>query len=151
MKPDHPKTALILSNRLIASHQIASILDQHGWHSGIMREPPDEEIFIRLRPRIVVADIDDSDCCGIHFLQLLRHFSSLAYAIALCAGGNTPEMRAARDLGVDGFFYLNAAGLALDPKRGLAPIFLRTHQGLQLGTTSHQLQPPGVQQILSAQ
>ncbi|HXH72174.1 MAG TPA: hypothetical protein VNI58_05100 [Mariprofundaceae bacterium] len=126
--------AAIVSKRVIPSHQIASIMQQHGWTAEIIdrRVHPDE--IRTIDPKMLIVDIDDSSCNGIGILQWFRSANPLNYTIALCQGGCSPAMRSARQLGVDGFFYLNASGLSLDPGRGLLPVFLQSRQSAP-GTT----------------
>lgn len=114
--------AAIVSKRIIASHQICSIMQQQGWTPRILDGHTTPDDIHALQPEILVADIDDAACNGLSILRWFREFSPMSYAVALCAGGCSPAMHRARHFGVDGFLYLNAAGLSLDPERGVMPL-----------------------------
>jgi len=125
MKAADKNPAAIVSKRVIPSHQISSILQQHGWNPRILDSDVTPDDIRSLNPKILIADIDDTACNGLSILKWFRQFNPVSYAVALCAGGCSPAMRSARHLGVDGFFYLNATGLSLDSKRGLMPLFMQ--------------------------
>lgn len=124
MQPLDTKQALIVSQRTIASHQVAVLLHKHGWQTTIMNNRPTLTLIEHLNPSLLVVDIDDAALHGITLLQYFRQSNPVAYAVAISAGGGSPAMKLTRQLGLDGFFYLNPFGMALDTNRGLTP-FLR--------------------------
>jgi len=130
MSQPNKKRAIIISKRTIASHQIATLLEQHAWQVTIMHDKPPLISLERANPTLVVADIDEAELQGITLLQYFREFNPIAYTAALCAGGGSQAMRLARQVGVDGFIYLNASGKTLDIHRGLTPFFLKADQEL---------------------
>jgi len=125
MQPTRNNPGAIVSNRIIPGHQLASIIAHQGWKPEIFDRHATTDEVLAIQPDILIADIDDHSCRGIDMLHAFRRRNPLGRAIALCTGGGSPAMRAARRLGVDGFFYLNSSGLALDPRRGMLPILLQ--------------------------
>jgi len=117
------KKALIITQRIVAGHQIACILENHGWSSVSTHNTMKLSDVSRQCPGMLVIDVTDPQNGNLNLLHTFSRTSNMAYLVALCEGGNTPTMRAARRIGVDGFFYLNRANQALDPTRGLAPLF----------------------------
>jgi len=124
MQPTRNIPAAIVSNRVIPGHQLASIIEHRGWQPAIFDHHASMDEILAIRPGILIADIDDHSCRGLDMLQTFRRCHPQGHAMALCTGGGSPAMRAARRFGVDGFFYLNASGLALDPRRGMLPVLL---------------------------
>jgi len=119
------RKALILTPRIFPGHQIASLLEQHGWTSVNIHNAMSLPEIIQQRPGMLVVDVTCDQAHNLDLLDHHRHSNFLTYRVALCEGSNTLAMRIARHLGVDGFFYLNRHDLAIDPGRGLAPVFLQ--------------------------
>lgn len=111
---------LILTPRIIAGHQIAALLQRHGWHAVSLHERMCIKEIRATKPGILVVDIAEPDSHGLRLLQDCRKQHACGYVVAICLGGNTPGLRMARQLGVDGIFYLDRGGLALDRSIGLA-------------------------------
>jgi len=113
--------ALIISRRIIAAHQLASLLKTNGFTSQVeyngwkaLKTHPTRRLDL------LITDIDDPQIQAIHIANLYRnHQPGLAW-FALSQGGNTPAMRDARSFMVGGFFFLTPSGLELDKKRGAA-------------------------------
>jgi len=120
------KKALILTQRIVAGHQIACILENHGWSSVSTHHSMKGEDIVHQNPGMLVIDVTGDLLGSLELLREFRRTNHMAYLVALCKGGNSPAMRAARNIGVDGFFYLNSSEVALDPTRGMAPIFFRS-------------------------
>jgi len=123
--------ALILTQRIVAGHQIACILEHLGWSSVSTHEAMKLSDIERHSPGMLVIDVTGHQDENLELLHAFRRTGNMAYLVALCGGGNTPAMRAARRIGVDGFLYLNPSNQALDPTRGLAPIFIRSRSSAQ--------------------
>jgi len=112
--------SLILSSRIIAAHQIATLLEEHGWPSVVEHDVRRiGQLIDRLRPQLLIADIDSPELAAVRLLADFRQRHPLAGTMAICAGGNSQGMRIVRNLGVDGFFYLQPHGKALDMQRGI--------------------------------
>jgi len=113
--------ALIISRRIIAAHQLTSLLKTNGFTSQVeyngwkvLKTHPTRRLDL------LITDIDDHQIQAIHIANLYRnHQPGLAW-FALGQGGNTPAMRDARSFMVGGFFFLTPSGLELDKKRGAA-------------------------------
>jgi len=120
------KKAMILTQRIVAGHQIACILENHGWSSISTHHSMKGADIAHQNPGMLVIDVTGNLLGSLELLHEFRRTNRMAYLVALCKGGNSPAMRSARNIGVDGFFYLNSSELALDPTRGMAPIFLRS-------------------------
>jgi DNA-binding NarL/FixJ family response regulator len=124
------KYGVIISQHITARQQISSMLRQHGWNCVIINPNRNFLGFQKLQPAIFIVDIDDPACRGIELLNWFRKLNSIAYACVLCKGGNSPAMRLAREVGVDGFFYLNNSATGLDLERGVASYFSKMHPHL---------------------
>ncbi|RMH60089.1 MAG: hypothetical protein D6678_06760 [Zetaproteobacteria bacterium] len=139
------KRAIIISPRIIASHQIVCLLDAAGWRSRCTHTPVDIRRMIEgyWPSALVVLDITAAFPQGMRMLHQLASAHWPTRCFALCEGGNTPMMRKAKRLGVDGFFYLNRHGLALDPTRGAAAYFRfrQTSHPPQRQDTQHSSRP----------
>ncbi len=131
------RNALILTPRIFPGHQIASLLELHGWSSVHVHNTMSLYDIMQQHPGMLVVDVTREQACNFDLLDHYRRSNLLTYRVALCEGGNTRAMRVARHIGVDGFFYLNRHGLAIDASRGLAPIFLR-----QRHTRTHHMNMP---------
>jgi len=113
--------ALIISRRIIAAHQLASLLKTNGFTSRVeingwkaLKTHPTQRLDL------LITDIDDPRDRAIQVAKHYRnHQPGLAW-FALSQGGNTPAMRDARSFMVGGFFFLTPSGLELDNKRGAA-------------------------------
>jgi len=119
------KNALILTPRIFPGHQISSLLELHGWSSVHVHNTMSLCDIMQQHPGMLVVDVTREQAYNFDLLDRYRRSNLLTYRIALCEEGNTQAMRVARYIGVDGFFYLNRHGLAIEANRGLAPIFLR--------------------------
>ena len=118
------KEALILTHRIVPGHQIACMLQMHGWSAISQHESMTLDTVYTIHPHMLVLDLTDPKQRNIALLDAYRRFDALTYIVGLCRGGNSPAMRAARDMGIDGFFYLNQSGLSIDTSIGLAPLLL---------------------------
>ncbi len=122
MKPD---CVLILSSKTIAAHQVASLVQLHG-HAAVIVEA-DLQAYQTMETshiRYLVTDIDDVSLNGMAVGRWWQSIRKHAPWYAMCKGGNTPVMRNARAAGTCGFFFLNPAGVAIDPERGMARALL---------------------------
>jgi DNA-binding response OmpR family regulator len=117
------KFGIIISRRNTVCRQISTMLEQHGWNCVIIDPNRNFLRILKLQPAIFIVDIDDPSCRGVETLRWFRKSNSIAYAVALCKGGNSPAMRLVRETGVDGFFYLNKSGTGLDFDLGIASYF----------------------------
>ncbi len=117
------KYGIIISRHNTACQQISTMLEQHGWNCVIVDPRRNFLRFLKLQPAIFIVDIDDPSCRGVETLRWFRKCNSIAYAIALCKGGNSPAMRLARETGIDGFFYFNKSGTGLNFGLGVASYF----------------------------
>jgi len=129
MKLPRRNRALILTRNIVPGHQIARLLEMHGWVASSCHESLELEQIRDINPGLLVIDVSDPAEGNMRLLQSCCFSPSIRYRVALCRGGNTPAMRAARRLGVDGFFYLNAAGKSVDTSIGLAALLLQSRCG----------------------
>jgi len=122
-------SGLILTRNIVPAYQIRSVLEYDAMSAEIVLS--DLDIYARLSRRsydFLICDIDDADVQGIAVAEWFRFQSLGAPWYAICRYGNSRNMRLAREKGVDGYFFLNSAGLALDPHAGLAHVLLRRQQ-----------------------
>ena len=124
---------LILSSKTIAAHQVASLVQWHG-HSSMIVETDLQAYQSMDTPliRYLVTDIDDISLNGMAVGRWWLSTRKKAPWYAMCRGGNTPVMRNARAAGSCGFFFLNPAGLAIDPERGMARTLLTEAPGARV-------------------
>jgi len=119
------KQAIIISQHASARHQISALLKHHNWDIIIADHHSDLKSLLHSRPDMLIADIEGSVCRGMELLDWFKTSNPAASTLALCMGGNTPAMRRARKSGIQGFFYLNSSGHALDMCRGAASYLSR--------------------------
>jgi len=113
--------ALIISRRIIAAHQLTSLLKTNGFTSQVeyngwkvLKTHPTRRLDL------LVTDIDDPRDRAIQVAKYYRNLQPGLAWFALSRGGNTQGMRDARLFMVGGFFFLTPSGLELDKKRGAA-------------------------------
>jgi DNA-binding NarL/FixJ family response regulator len=112
---------LILSSRIIAAHQTATLLERQGWQMSIeYDEATARQLIDTMQPALLVIDIDCPGLPGARLLAGFRHAHPGMRIVAICNGGNSQGMRMARALGIDGYFYLQPHGVAVDSLRGMA-------------------------------
>jgi len=121
--PDRHR-AMIASSRLLAAHQISSLLLRHGWTAVSIHEQTDLREIRAVNPAVLVIDIVEDTRRNLEMLQYCCEQYADRYVIAICRRGDTPVMRLARSFGVNGFFFLNAGGKSIDPALGLAATLL---------------------------
>jgi len=134
--------ALIISRRIIAAHQLASLLKTNGFTSQVeyngwkaLKTHPTRRLDL------LITDIDDPQIQAIHIANLYRnHQPGLAW-FALSQGGNTPAMRDARSFMVGGFFFLMPSGLERDKKRGAARFLCENNYLEEQESTKHPTMP----------
>jgi len=129
MELPHRNRALILTRNIVPGHQIARLLEMHGWVASSRHDSLSLEDIQRINPGLLVIDVSDPAEGNMTLLQSCCFSASIRYRVSLFRGGNTPAMRAARRLGVDGFFFLNAAGRSLDTSIGLTALLLQNRCG----------------------
>jgi len=119
------KSVLILSPKTIAAHQVASLMQRYT-QSSIVVETDLLAYRVLGCSHIthLVTDIDNLTLNGIAVGKWWQSTYKNASWYAICQGGNTPVMRIARAAGADGFFFLNTAGVSIDPDRGMARLLL---------------------------
>ncbi len=128
LQRDTRAPAAIVTNHVLVGHQIAFVLHQHWMPYHLLGHPDQADRLGKTPPDMLIVDIDDPHCNGLSLLRWFREVKPNAPAIALCRRGSSPAMREARQLKVNGFFYLCSSGGALDPKRGVLPTLLRLLQ-----------------------
>ncbi len=129
---------LIVSKRIIAAHQLASMMEANGFFPKVEYNEHACWTGVGASLSILITDIDDPDVRGLEIARWhLAHSPELAW-FALCSGANASVMQQARLLMVGGFFFLSESGLALDSKRGTAQ-FLYESQGTPIhhGMNAH--------------
>ncbi len=127
-------SALVVSPRVIAREQLASLLSMHGWQTTCLHEFPDSSPAPNSKLHWLIVDITREHPKGMLLIRQIARQPWSGYLAGICEGGATPMMREARYLGIDGFFYLNRHGKAIDPQRGLAALLLshkRDHSCLE--------------------
>jgi len=120
------RQAVIVSPRIIAAHQFASMLFRHGWQCRCLHDTPDPGAFDQMAPQLTVVDITRKHPAGVDLLRRLVRQEWKGYRVALCEQGITSLAWTTRRIPIDGFFHLNRHGMSIDPHGGLAPIFLRS-------------------------
>ena len=125
----HAHSGLILTRNIVPAYQIRSVLEFDAMAADIVLS--DLDVYARLSRRshdFLICDIDDADVQGIAVAEWFRFQSQGAPWYAICRYGNSRNMRLAREKGVRGYFFLNSAGVALDPHAGMAHALLRRQQ-----------------------
>jgi len=119
---------LIVSKRIIAAHQLASMMEANGFLPKVEHNDHACWTGVKAPLSVLITDIDDPDIRGLEIARWhLANSPELAW-FALCRGGNTPAMQQARLLMADGFFFLSESGLSLDCKRGAAQFLYESQQ-----------------------
>jgi CheY-like chemotaxis protein len=114
-------SSLILTGNVCIGHQVASLLHNVGWQTQVIHD--DRQAYDLLYRENVDSVVVDIDTPGLHGLSCLcwckfRRPSIAVYAI--CSGGNTLSMQAARNLGCRGYFYLRQHKILVDTRCGMA-------------------------------
>ncbi len=143
----HAHNGLILTRNIVPAYQIRSVLELDDMAADIVLS--DLDVYARLSRRscsFLICDIDDADVQGIAVAEWFRFQSQGAPWYAICRYGNSRNMRLAREKGVSGYFFLNSAGVALDPHAGIAHALLRQQQqkhraGFRRAPQPYQLHP----------
>jgi len=113
--------ALIISKRVIAANQLATLLKANGFIpkvefncSGIYQHHPEKGLTL------LITDIDDPQIQAITIANRFRDSRPGLAWFALSSGGDKVAMRNAQAFMVGGFFFLTNSGLELDRQRGAA-------------------------------
>ncbi|MDX8405817.1 MAG: hypothetical protein R8K50_06665 [Mariprofundus sp.] len=111
------RTGLIIARNSFATQQTTEWLQQLGYQC-IQTEPNDAIHHPQLKQAsILIVDVSSGNSSG---LKALHCTDASALRIVLCRGGNSPAMRRARSIGVDGFLYIKDRYDSIDFQRGLA-------------------------------
>lgn len=113
-------TAMIIARCTPATQHAMSWLEQQGYQC--IRKTPTELIHQQPLPSasLFIVDTSPANRQGLEILQQLLLMQPAALRIALCRGGNSPVMRCARAIGVDGFLYMDDKASSVDLQRGFA-------------------------------
>ena len=121
----HADSGLILTRNIVPACQIRSLIAHDAKAVDIVLS--DLDAYASLNHRgfdFLICDIDDEHVQGIAVAEWFRYrFQGMPW-YAICRHGNSRNMRLAREKGADGYFFLNSAGLALDPHTGMAHALL---------------------------
>jgi DNA-binding NarL/FixJ family response regulator len=138
----HAHDGLILTRHILPAYQIRSVLEYDAMAADIVMS--DLDVYARLSHRaygFLICDIDDADVHGIAVAEWFRFQSRGAPWYAICRYGNSRNMRLAREKGASGYFFLNSAGMALDPHAGMTHALLRRQQGTRQAPPRHTPHP----------
>jgi|GEM_PF-2895479 len=122
----HVDSGLILTRNIVPACQIRSLIDYDAKAADIVLSDLDAYASLNRRSfHFLICDIDDVHVQGIAVAEWFRYrFHGMPW-YAICRHGNSRNMRLAREKSVDGYFFLNSAGLALDPHTGMTHALLR--------------------------
>jgi DNA-binding response OmpR family regulator len=116
------KKCLILAGNVSIGYQIASLLENHGWHTHVVHS--DLQAYDGILANgidAVVADIDAADLGGLAVLAFCHHRHPAITTYAITQPDDEYGKKMARDAGgCEGYFYLMRGRLQIDPGRGMA-------------------------------
>jgi hypothetical protein len=117
---------VILTRNIVPACQIRSLIERNAHTADIVLSDLDAYTCLdHYSSRFLICDIDDTEIQGMAVAEWFsRRFRGVSW-YAICRHGNSRNMRLARERGADGYFFLNSAGLALDPHTGLTRDLLR--------------------------
>ncbi|TLS74011.1 response regulator [Mariprofundus erugo] len=112
--------AIVISHHSPARQQAINWLEQQGYECILLSASETLRQARLPAASLFVIDISPANRQGIEILQHLHLQQPQALLIALCRGGNSPVMRRARTIGIDGFLYMDDAEATVDLQRGFA-------------------------------
>jgi CheY-like chemotaxis protein len=122
----HANSGLILTRNIVPACQIRSLIEGDAKAADLVLSDLDAYTCLNhQRYHFLICDIDDTDVQGMAVAEWFRDRFRGAPWYAICRHGNSRNMRLAREHGADGYFFLNNAGLALDPQTGMTRTLLR--------------------------
>lgn len=114
-------SSLILTGNVCIGYQIASLLHNVGWQTQVIHNDAHAyDLLRREKVDSVVVDIDTPGLNGLSYLCWCKFRRPSIAIYAICSGGNTISMQAARNLGCRGYFYLRQGKVLVDTRCGMA-------------------------------
>ncbi len=119
------KHGVILSRNLIPAYQIASLMEHLGWEIKVEHDPiMAARIIENKKLDIFIVDAGFPIVSSISLLKSFLLLNPVAYVAAICRNENARCMQQLRNIGIDGYFYLNTKGADLERLHGLTSLLL---------------------------
>lgn len=112
-------------NPHISLADIAFLMKHLGWKIKVEHDPIKAACIVESKKLVIfIADAEFPILSGISLLKRFLLLNPAAHVAAICRNENSGYIQLLRNIGVDGYFYLDAKGARLESQRGLTSLLL---------------------------